>query len=305
MDSLDILCVGHASYDLTMSVDHHPAADEKTFASSLIACGGGPAANAAVTAARLGFKAGFAGYIGDDLWGERQIEELLSEGVIIDFILRGESATPLSVILAKPDGQRSLINYRDQTGQLPEKHIQLAKVRPKILLFDGHEPALSLALAKQARKEGVPTMLDAGSLHKGTQVLMERIDYLVCSQKYAQQVSRQENPLCALHKLSHFAPYVVITLGEKGLLWKSPEAVGTLPAFDVTAVDTTGAGDVFHGTLAVCVATGAHWEDSLLYASAAAALSCTRLGARTSIPTRSEVDNFLQAKDIHVNCFEN
>jgi sulfofructose kinase len=303
MENLDILCVGHASFDLTMSVDHHPAADEKTFASSLTACGGGPAANAAVTASRLGFKAGFAGYVGNDLWGEQQVRELRAEGVNTEFILRGEDATPISVILTKPDGQRTLVNYNKNTGQLPARHVKLSYLTPKIILFDGHEPALSLALVKQARKRNIPTMLDAGSLHKGTLALKEQVEYLICSQKFALQFTRQDNPLRALHEMSWLAPYVVITLSNYGLVWKSPGATGNLPAFEVSAIDTTGAGDVFHGALAVRIAIGGDWEESLLYASAAAALSCTRLGARTSIPKREEVDKFLQERGIQFRSF--
>jgi sulfofructose kinase len=305
METLDILCVGHASFDLTLAVDHHLAADEKTFASSLTACGGGPAANAAVTASRLGFKAGFAGFVGNDLWGEKQVQELQIEGVNTDFILRGEGSTPISVILAKPDGQRTLVNYNKNTGHLPANHIDLSQITPKIILFDGHEPALSFALAQQAKKLGILTLLDAGSLHEGTLALHERVDYLICSQKFSVQLTQKDDHLQALYEMSPYAPYVVITLGEKGLVWKSPITTGKISAFEVPAVDTTGAGDVFHGALAVCIANGSKWEKSLLYANAAAALSCTRIGARTSIPKREEVDKFLWERKINFTLFDN
>ncbi|MEY3879642.1 MAG: hypothetical protein RIQ94_437, partial [Pseudomonadota bacterium] len=79
--NIDVLCVGHASYDLVFSVDHHPTADEKIVAEDFLGCGGGPTANAAVTVARLGFKSAFAGYLGQDIYGEKHYQELLESGV--------------------------------------------------------------------------------------------------------------------------------------------------------------------------------------------------------------------------------
>ena len=117
--NIDVLCVGHASYDLIFSIDHHPMADEKISASGFIGMGGGPAANAAVTVAKLGFKAAYAGYLGLDIYGEHHYRELLETGVHSDLIIRANSPTPLSTVLVKPDGQRALINYKGETKALP------------------------------------------------------------------------------------------------------------------------------------------------------------------------------------------
>ena len=95
----DVLCVGHASYDLVFSVPHHPLADEKIFANGFFGCGGGPAANAAVLVARLGFQSAFAGYLGDDLYGESNRLELVREGVDTRCVVRGTEPTPLSLSL--------------------------------------------------------------------------------------------------------------------------------------------------------------------------------------------------------------
>ena len=115
---IDVLCVGHAAYDLTFAVPHHPAPDEKAFATSLTSCGGGPAANAAVTVAKLGGCSAFAGYLGQDIYGDLHLAELQEAGVDTTLVVRGTSPTPLSVIWAKPDGQRSLVNYRGETRPL-------------------------------------------------------------------------------------------------------------------------------------------------------------------------------------------
>jgi sulfofructose kinase len=283
MKNIDVLSVGHASFDMVFSVDHHPLGDEKIFAYALLCCGGGPAANAAVMVARLGLRSAFAGYLGQDVFGEQHLQELIANGVDTGFIVRGVSATPLSTILVKPDGKRALINFKGETRALAASAIDFFGLDPKVILFDGHEPELSVPLVEYAREKQIPTILDAGSVHDGTLALMEQVDYLVCSEKFALQYAGDENK--ALSQFAHKSANVVITLGERGLIWQRGLEKGAYPAFPVSAKDTTGAGDAFHGAFAAAVATDMAWTDSLRYASAAGALCCTQIGARAGLPT--------------------
>jgi sulfofructose kinase len=137
---VDVLCVGHACYDLVFGVDHHPDADEKAFAGNFTSCGGGPAANAAVTVSRLGLKSAFAGYLGSDFFGRQHLEEFSLEKVNTDLIVRGDSPTPLSAILVKPDGRRTVVNYKGATAPLDAASIDFSECRTQVILFDGHEP---------------------------------------------------------------------------------------------------------------------------------------------------------------------
>lgn len=283
---IDVLCVGQASYDLVFSVSRHPLADEKIFADGFFGCGGGPAANAAVTVSRLGFTASFAGYLGQDIYGEKHYQELVAYGIDTQLIVRGSAPTPISAILVKQDGKRALINYKGDTKPLPMDAIDFSSVKCKAILFDGHEPYISPPLTERARAESIPTVLDAGSLHEGTLVLMERVDYLVCSEKFAQQFAGDERT--ALTRLAAVSSAVVITLGEKGLIWQRGQECGTFPAFPVTTIDTTGAGDAFHGAFAAAVAAKMDWLKVLRYASAAGALCCTKTGARSGLPSQEE-----------------
>ncbi len=283
---IDVLCVGHTSYDLIFSVAHHPSEDEKISAQGFVSCGGGPAANAAVTIAKLGFKAAFAGYLGQDIYGEKHYQELRQYGINTNLIIRGDSPTPLSTILVKPNGKRALVNYKGETRPLPSGAVDFSSVTPKVVLFDGHEPHLSNSLLVRTQSEGIPTVLDAGSLHEGTLALMERMDYLVCSEKFALQFAGDEH--AALTRLAEVSPTVVITLGERGLIWQHGQERGVLPAFSVNAIDTTGAGDAFHGAFAAAVASNMNWLDVLRYASAAGALCCTTIGARSGLPSKEE-----------------
>ena len=291
---MDVICVGHASYDLVFAVDHHPDADEKTFAEKFISCGGGPAANAAVTVSRLGLKSAFAGYLGNDFYGRRHLEELDRAAVNTDLVVRGDSPTPLSAIFVKPDGRRTVVNYKGETAPLPADSMDFSGWHPRVILFDGHEPEVSPALMKAIEGRGILTVLDAGSVHRGSLKLLEQVDYAVVSQKFARECTGKKDPQQAAVKLSQYCPAVVITLGEAGLVWKNADGSGSLPAYSIDAVDTTGAGDAFHGAFAAGLACGKPWEELLTYAAAVAALCCTKYGARPSIPTAGDVGAFLK-----------
>lgn len=291
--AVDVLCIGHASYDLVFSVAHHPSEDEKMLAESLLGCGGGPAANAAVTVAKLGFSAAFAGYLGLDLYGDSHYRELTELGVDTRLLQRGHSPTPLSAVLVKPDGKRALINYKGETQALASNSIDFSGIMAKVLLFDGHEANISLDLVNQVRPQNLPTILDAGSLHDGTRALLDKMTYLVCSEKFAWQYAGDVD--IALTQLAALAPAVVITLGERGLIWRCGVETGSLCAPPVTALDTTGAGDAFHGAFAAAVAANSDWSQTLRYASAAGAYCCTQLGARPGIPNRQQHQDLLKA----------
>ena len=284
--NVDVLCVGHASYDLVFSVAKHPGSDEKVFADALISCGGGPAANAAIAVSKLGLKSAFAGYLGNDLYGDQHNQEFEQHSVNTDCLIQGKNPTPLSTIIVKPDGKRALINYKGSTTALSSNTIDFSRLKPKVILFDGHEPHISLALINSNHFHDIPTVLDAGSLHEGSEKLANKVDYLVASEKFACQYAGDVKT--ALKQLAKIAPSVVITLGDKGLIWQRGIEVGQLKAFPTKAIDTTGAGDAFHGAFATAVALDLDWPEVLRYAGAAGTLCCNKMGARIGLPSKKE-----------------
>ena len=293
MISIDVLCIGQASYDITMSVSHHPGEDEKCLAHSRVMGGGGPAANAAVAVVRLGGSSAFVGYLSNDVFGELHSQEFKQEGVNTSGVVRGNAASPLSVILVKPEGTRTVVNDRsaDAGIRLPAPTL-LDAFRPTVILTDGHEPALSEWILRKSKKGNIPIVLDAGSLHKGTEALAPRVDYLIASRKFAEQYTGLSNPREALNKLKTLVPMVIITLGEFGGIWSQGEETGSYPVFPVTVVDTTGAGDAFHGAFALGLARGYSPEKNIRFAAVAAALTCTKLGARQGLPTMDSLLKF-------------
>jgi len=208
--------------------------------------------------------------------------------------VRGPHPTPVSAVLAKPDGTRAVVNYKGDTPWLEPNVVDPSNVQPRAILLDGHEPLLSAPLARWAKAQNIPVVLDAGSLHGGTEELAPLVDYLVASARFACDYCGTHDMSAALAQLSARSPYVVITRGEDGLLWAGKGETDILPAFDVAVIDSTGAGDAFHGAFALGVARNMAWKALLKFASAAGALACTRLGARAGLPRASEVEALLK-----------
>lgn len=292
---LDVLCIGMACVDLAFAVDHHPRPNEKMRAKEMLVAGGGPASNAAVCVSRLGGKAGFAGAVGKDSFGDEHLKELVAERVDTRWVSQSDAfATSVAAVLTKPDGQRSVVNHGGAILERFANSIDTASAR--VILLDGHQPVLSELAIDRLGRHGVISVLDAGSAHPGTRRLAEQVDYLVASSAFAKAVAKTTNRSEQIESLSRLCPNVVVTDGENGLAWKTPSDAGQLSAIDVDVIDETGAGDAFHGGFAVAMARGMAWGETLEFASACGALACTRMGARASMPTANEVQQLLVAK---------
>lgn len=293
---IDVLCVGMASYDLIFTVDRPLNEDYKSAASSLTQSGGGPAASASIAVSRLGLSAAFAGYLGLDHFGDYLLTDFKEANVNLDLLVRDTTPTSISTVIVSPGGKRSLVNYR-APNPIPAQTLDFSEMQAKVVLFDGHEPEISMPLIEVADRWEAKTVLDAGSVHEGTRILADCVNYLVASQKFASVFTGENDLDDALMTLSRCAPSVVVTVGERGLYWFHENQSGHLPAFQVDAVDTTGAGDAFHGAFAACLARDWDWETTLRFSSAAAALSCTQLGGRPGLPTLRDVEVFLSEHD--------
>ncbi len=287
---VDVLCVGYACIDINFNAPHHPGADEKIRASAMHSCGGGPASNAAVAIARLGGRSAFAGYLGIDAFGDAHLKELSEAGVDTSGIYRGKAATPVAAVCIKPNGDRSIVDYRPPSALAPEDCLKLRQAPARVLLVDGHQPLLSAKLVDEARRLGIPTVLDAGSIHDGTMMLYNKVDYLITSEKFARQFSDEADPRTALASLDGAAPFIAVTWGAEGVYWQDDEGQHHMSAFDIDAVDTTGAGDAFHGAFALGLAQNLDIRTNLRRSCATAALTCLKTGARSALPERARVD---------------
>ena len=295
---MDILCVGHAAYDLIYSMDRFPTENTKVPVESMVECGGGPAANAAFLLAKWGVPCGLAALVGDDPYGHAIVEEMRQIGADTSLLeVRKGFATSLSAILVNVQGgSRTIINRTikgDHVRLDPEK---LAAAHPRVMLYDGH--AVQAAFDAGQRYPNAKTVIDAGSLYEGTITLVPKVDYIVASEGFAKQITGQEScdtpegqqrAIAAIQKVAKPGAEVVVTLGERGLFYGVAGGVKHMPAPKVTAVDTTAAGDIFHGAFAYGMLQGMSLEENLKFSSRTAAISVTRPGGRTSIPALKEV----------------
>jgi sulfofructose kinase len=299
---MDALCVGHAAWDMSFFLEGFPAENSKLEIRSMSECGGGPAANAAYLLARWGVSVGLAASIGADAYGDRIAEELAAAGCDVAWLDRNPSGvTPVSAILVNQhNGSRTIINRKASGGSpLRLKSPPPLSGPPRVLLFDGHE--LDASLQALELFPDAQTILDAGSLREGARELARRVDFLVSSERFACQFSDLpdlascENQAKAIAALCAWnGKSVVITRGERGMLRGTSDGFQHYPAFPVQAVDTTAAGDIFHGAFAYGVLTGLPIDETLRLSAATAAISVTIRGGRPSIPDLPQVREMLR-----------
>ena len=299
----DVVGLGCCCFDLLGVVPHLPGPDEEIRMLETRQQGGGEVATALVTLARLGCSVACAGKVGDDAFGNFIRRELDQYEVDIQHLLvEADALSQASVVLVdRASGQRSILACVPtfcelQPSQLPPGLIEQAKV----LHLDGVHRAAALAAAGRARPAGVPVVLDADvlALEGDISELLRRTDILIASLAFASSFANTEDVDRAIDRLLGYGPSVVlVTLGERGCCGQAEGRRFHLPAFPVEVVDTTGAGDVFHGAFIYGMLQRSELMKTIEFASAVAAIKCTRLGGRTGIPDRQQALRFLRDRN--------
>ena len=296
--NLEVLAIGTAAYDFTVFIEEFPRENTKSEVRDMIEGGGGPAANAAYLLSLWGARCGFAGVLGDDVYGERIRCEFA--GVGTDLALtetRSGHSTPVSFILVNNrTGSRTIVNRTAPQHGMEVTPAQMAGLSPRVLVFDGHQrQPCHAALAAFPHAQSI---LDAGSLRPGTRELAGQVDFLLASERFALQASglealsgeeERKECLSRLRGMAREGAAIVVTLGERGLVYEDAGVCRHVPAYPARAADTTGAGDVFHGAFAYGVLRAWPLELNLKVASLAAALSVRERGGRRSIPPLAAV----------------
>lgn len=293
-----VACVGLAVLDVAFSIDVRPDRGRKAFADSMAIVGGGPAANAAATVARLNAKASFIGPVGEDVIGDLILEDLSRWGVDTHRVRRHPSASsPVSTITVEGDGERTIINHTDHRLLEPVDPITETDLSgADALLGDLLWPHGALSAMESARRLGIPAVLDFDHVRSGPiAAALTAPTHIVFSAPALAEVSGEVDATRGLQAVAAKTDsWIAVTLGDAGVLWRDDDGEShSFPAFSVDVADTLGAGDVFHGAFALGLAEGRSIESVIRRASATAALKCTRFGGRAGIPTADEVDEFL------------
>ncbi len=297
MEKFDIVALGFCSNDYLALLPEIPI-DSKVQILEHLVQGGGPAATAAVAAARLGKKTAFISIVGDDDPGKTIIRDLEEENVYTGGMqIRQNCNSAIAYCwVDKTNGNRSVAWSRGNLAELEASEVNMDMVRnAKILHLDGHNPKAALAAAQEARKCGVRVSIDAGTLRDGVKEILEYVDILIASEMFARQYSGTDDLEKAIYKLAeNGAGTVGVTMGKLGSMTLQDGKLCKCKAFPIVPVDTTGAGDVYHGAYCVKYLETQDPMECMRFAAAVSALKCLKTGGRTGIPTREQVEEFLK-----------
>lgn len=295
---MGIVCVGQSAFDITVPIQEPVIDNRKYRIQTEVRCAGGPAMNAACLCALWGVPVQLVSRIGRDSYGRRLREILKNYGVQTDYLIPDEEIrTPYSYIFVNTEnGNRTIFN---RPAVFSDIAYQEEGLNPDVILSDGHEDQISIELI-QKYPEAV-SVIDAGSCRETTMHVAEHADYLVCSEDFARQYTAEAVNLENWESCKRIFQKIkainrktaVITLGDKGLLYEENGELQRLPAYQVKAADTTGAGDIFHGAFAYGLYQGLPLLENLRQSSAASAISVQTLGGQSSIPELKTVQKMV------------
>jgi sulfofructose kinase len=299
-DAPVILCAGIIALDEVFRVDRFPQPDGKIQAQDFFVVNGGCAANAAVAVARLGGRAALAGPVGgppgEDSNGDRVLAALAREQVDCVGCQRiAGVSTALSAIFIDLHGDRMIVTHRDHrlAAATPTDPAGLVASADAVLA-DNCFPEFVGPICVAARARGLTVILDADRPTQMSDELFRVATHVVFSSECLRATTGLDDLGAALAAMSGTtSSFLAVTQGPRDVLWREGVTLRKSPVFAVEAVDTVGAGDVFHGAFTLAFAEGHDVVAALRFAAAAAGLKCTRLGGSAAAPLRSEVEAFL------------
>jgi sulfofructose kinase len=305
-DTVDVVGLGLNATDTVILVRDFPALGGKERVTALSRQAGGQIATALVTCKRLGLRTRYIGKVGDDDAGKFQLESLCNEGVDVRHV-RVVPETPNQfghIIVDQATGERTVFWDRDSRLTVtPEELSREAIETSRCLLLDGCDVEACALAAQWATRRGIPVVADLDTVYKQVEMLFPFIDYLLASANFLPSATGQDDPFLVLEHMAREYRIKVpgMTLGRDGALVYSKGQFIYSPGFVVETVDTTGAGDVFHGAFIFGLLQGWPLDRVLDFSNAMAALNCMSLGARGGIRTEAEAMELMAKGARHVN----
>lgn len=291
---MKVVCIGHSTYDITLPVNEYPKENLKYRIDKKIECGGGPASNGAYLLAKWGMDTSIISVVGDDYYGEKIMEDFVQIGADTKYLeKRKEHNTSSSYIIANmSNGSRTIITSK----KTPIRSLkQPINIQADLILIDGEHP--DTAKEVLLKNKTAISILDAGRLNDDTKMLGKMVTYVVCSKDFAEEFADTKidytniNTIISIYEKlrAYFNTNIIITLEDKGSFTEIDGKYEQLPSIKVTAVDSTGAGDIFHGAFTYFIGNKYPLREAIKYASITGAISVTRIGSRYSIPKLEEV----------------
>jgi sugar/nucleoside kinase (ribokinase family) len=298
-----IIGIGSTVYDTLMVVDGYPVEDTKQQGLETKVQGGGPCATALVAAAKLGVSAAYMGNVGDDPFGEYMLDDLARHGVSTRYVRRVADSISFHavVLLNRRNASRTIVWSRGTVPPpAPDELDTDALLHARALHLDGHMLEAAVAAAKLCRANGIIVSHDAGGLYPNIERLLPHVDYLIPSEEFALRLTGAATAEGAAHDLYEtYAPKIlVLTQGARGGILLDEEGMRRYECYPVDVKDSNGSGDTFHGAFLAGRLRGMDALAACRYASAAAAIKCTRLGARLAMPSDAECRAFLKQRGV-------
>lgn len=293
MPAFDVVGVGLNATDTLLLLPHFPAYAGKVPFSEEILSPGGQVASAMVTCAALGLSVKYIGTVGDDERGRIQMDSLLNSGINLDHVQVRQNCPNQTayILIDQKTGERTVLWSRPDCLRLEPEEITPEQITcARLLHIDGHDtPAVGRA-ARIAKDAGIPVTVDVDTIYHGFDQVLPYVDYLVASSEFPVQWTNERDPMKALELIQneYRMRVAAMTLGAHGALARIDGKFVYSPAFVVNCVDTTGAGDVFHGAFCYAVLHGLPMREALDLSNAMAALNCTAIGARGGIKTLAD-----------------
>jgi sulfofructose kinase len=288
-----VVGVGINATDTIIRLPRFPALDSKVEILSAEVKPGGQVASAMVACRRWGLRARYVGKIGGDEAGKLQVEEMKREGVDAHWIVAKNSASQSAYILVDvPSGERTVLWKRDPSIALRSADLNRRWLAgAKVLLVDGHDTAAATRVARWARQSRIEIVADLDNLYRGVQALLHFVDFPIVSKDFPERLTGEKNLLKSLPRIHREfkCRMIVATLGRLGSLAWDGAQFTLSPGFRVEPVDTTGAGDIFHGAFVYCLTQKFELNETLEFCCAAAAINCTAPGARGKIGALKEI----------------
>ena len=299
-----VVVVGGFNTDFTIKTARLPNPGETVIGGVFSKGGGGKGANQAVAAARAGADVSFIARVGNDAHGREGMQGLTAEHVNTRHVIHDpESPTGVAFIVVDDHGENSIVVAAGANGRLSPSDIDKAEdaiATAGVLLVQLESPLAAVQSAiRTARLHGAVVILNPAPAQSLKSDLLCNVDIITPNRLEAEMITGMKvSDSASLHAvarqiLEYGVKHVIITLGQGGILVATKNAAEVIPAYKVRAVDSTGAGDVFSGSLAAFLAEGMAMEESIRMAIASASISVTRMGAQFSAPLRPEIEAFM------------
>jgi sulfofructose kinase len=304
---VDVVGVGVNAVDTLIRLPRFPASDSKLEFSESAVMPGGQVASAMIACQKWGLSTRYVGKVGDDEYGELHRAEFAKAGVEAHLVRAGGCASQSSFILVDESfGDRTVLWKRDaQVALLPEDLHREWIIEARALLVDGHDTDAAALAARWAREDGIPVMADLDNLYPGVEALLENVDFIVSSKEFPERLTGEKNLLKSLPLIQKKFKnrLTAATLGRDGVLAWGGSNFKYHPAYRINAVDTTGAGDIFHAAFVYAQLEGLKIEEQLSFSCAAAGLNCTGSGARGHLASLEEIRSLMRSGETHPEIF--